>query len=144
MNQLEERVAGYDTEFIKFEENVKTVAQAENLLDVSSEEIVKSLVVIGEEPLLCIVPGNRSVDFTKLTEMYGDTRLATPKEVKDVTGYEIGGVPPIADIKVLIDERIMEKRYVYGGGGNERTLLKISPEDILKINKETEVVDIAE
>jgi len=69
--------------------------------------------------------------------------LATEEEVLNITGYKVGGVPPILDIKVLIDKRVMNKEYVYGGGGNEHTLLKIKPQDIVKINRNIEIVNIA-
>ena len=143
MKRLKESVKNYDTEFIEFREEVRTVKQAKELLGVSSKEIIKSLVVIDDEPILCIVLGNKSIDFKKLSKLCGNVRLATEEEVLNITGYKVGGVPPIVDIKVLIDKRVMDKEYVYGGGGNEHTLLKIKPQDIVKINKNIEIVNIA-
>lgn len=143
MKRLKESVKNYDTEFIEFREEVRTVKQAKELLGVSSKEIIKSIVVIDDEPILCIVPGNKSIDFKKLSKLCGNVRLATEEEVLNITGYKVGGVPPIVDIKVLIDKRVMDKEYVYGGGGNEHTLLKIKPQDIVKINKNIEIVNIA-
>jgi len=37
----------------------------------------------------------------------------------------------------------MNKEYVYGGGGSEHALLKIKPQDIVKINRNIEIVNIA-
>ncbi|RLF94490.1 hypothetical protein DRN45_03285 [Thermococci archaeon] len=143
MKNLKERVKNYDTEFIEFKEKVRTVKQAEELLGISSREIIKSLVMIGDEPILCIIPGNKSIDFKKLRKFCENIRLATEEEVLNITGYKVGGVPPILDIKVLIDKRVMNKEYVYGGGGSEHALLKIKPQDIVKINRNIEIVNIA-
>jgi len=36
-------------------------------------------------------------------------------------------------IKTVIDEKVLEKEFVYGGGGTEKHLLKISPKDVQKL-----------
>ncbi|MEA1993283.1 MAG: YbaK/EbsC family protein [Euryarchaeota archaeon] len=144
MKKLRRKVRNYDTKFIIFEEKVKTVEQAKKVLNISSKEIIKSLVVAGDEPFVCIVPGNKSVSFKKLKKIYENIRMATKEEVFEATGYEVGGVPPIVDTRVLIDKRVMKRGYVYGGGGNTQTLLRIKPADIVAINENVGIVDIAE
>jgi len=143
MENLKDRVRNYDTEFIEFKEKVRTVKQAQELLDIPSNEIIKSLVMIGDEPILCIVPGNKSIDFKKLRKFCENIRLASEEEVLNITGYKVGGVPPILNIKVSIDKRVMNKEYVYGGGGSDHALLKIKPQDIANINRNIEIVNIA-
>jgi prolyl-tRNA editing enzyme YbaK/EbsC (Cys-tRNA(Pro) deacylase) len=143
MERLKERAKGHNVEFITFDEKVRTVSQATELLDISSSEIIKSLVVMGDEPIVCIVPGNKSVSFKKLRKLYDHVRMATEEEVCEITGYKVGGVPPLVDTKVLVDKRVMAHEYVYGGGGNDHTLVKITPHDIVTLNDCIEIVNIA-
>jgi len=44
-----------------------------------------------------------------------------------VTGYPIGGVPPVLNIPVFIDEELLNEDYVYGGGGDDHSLLRFKP-----------------
>jgi prolyl-tRNA editing enzyme YbaK/EbsC (Cys-tRNA(Pro) deacylase) len=63
-------------------------------------------------------------------------RLAKPKRVLELTGYPAGGVPPVGHttkIKTLIDHRVMDLDVAFGGGGSEAVLLRIQPDDILRL-----------
>ncbi len=129
--------------------STKTVQEASKELSVDSSEIVKSLIFITEEgkPVLCIVRGDRKVDRKKLKKILGtkDVKLASPKEVLEITGFEVGGVPPVGLKglhKIIIDENIMEKPVVYGGGGEGNLILEINPEDIKKLVN-AEITDIS-
>jgi len=80
-----------------------------------------------------VVSGNKRVDLGKLKSVLGvrDLRLAKASEVKRYLGYEIGEVPPLClnkVSKVVVDEEILSKRRVLGGGGSINSLLEFSPE----------------
>lgn len=129
-----------NAEILEFKEKVKTVDQAAEVLGVTKDQIIKSLMFIDAlgEPVIAIVSGDQKVDNKKLAKVIGTigVRMASAKEVKKYTGYVIGGLPPIGykqKIKVVMDEKILEKDFVYGGGGTENHLLKISPKDILRL-----------
>jgi len=56
--------------------------------------------------------------------------------VLEVTGWPAGGVAPVGSpqpIPTYIDESVMEWDSVFGGGGTELTLIKISPADIVRL-----------
>ncbi|MHA1984364.1 MAG: aminoacyl-tRNA deacylase, partial [Candidatus Hodarchaeales archaeon] len=56
-------------------------------------------------------------------------------EVLNLTGYEIGSVPPIGlNFPVIIDSSIVEKTIVYAGGGTTSSVLKISVEKLLELS----------
>jgi prolyl-tRNA editing enzyme YbaK/EbsC (Cys-tRNA(Pro) deacylase) len=70
-------------------------------------------------------------------------RLASPREVKEVTGYEVGELPPIGiPVKTLIDLRVLERSYVLGGGGAVNRLIRIDPRKIVEVQN-AEVEDIS-
>lgn len=114
--------------------SVHTAQAAAEVMDVDPSRIVKSLVfIIDSGPVLMIVPGNEEVDVEKVKETTGaeECRLAESDEVKDATGYSVGEVPPIGiEAPVIIDKSVMGKEKVYAGGGSDRYLLKIAPQEI--------------
>ncbi len=126
---------------INIHEETYSASKASEVLGVGIENIIKSLLFINEndEPILVIVTGNRRVNQSKLAKMlnFKKLRLARADEVIEHTGYEAGGLPPVGHkkrIRVIIDEEVMNKEFVYGGGGVVNTTLKIKPQDILRLN----------
>ena len=130
-----------DAQILYLSKEVKTVEQAMHALGVSKDNIIKSLLFIDSlgEPYLVIIRGDQNVDTNKLTTATKrPVRMATPKEVLKYTGYPVGGVPPIAfdsPLRTIIDEKVLEKEVVYGGGGSVNALLKVSPKEIVKVLK---------
>ena len=60
---------------------------------------------------------------------------AAPREVLDLTGYPCGGTPAFGfDATYLVDPRVLEREFVYTGGGSETSLVKISPGEMLRVN----------
>jgi Cys-tRNA(Pro) deacylase len=142
-NKLEELVKKLGGEIINVGESVKTVEQAAKAIGANPKQIIKSLLFISEkEPLLVIVDGESKVDLNKLAKLFGSIKLATPKEVKEVTGYEVGGIPPIGvKIKTIMDLKVLENEFVIGGGGGIDKLSKLNPRKIVEYQK-AEVIDI--
>ncbi|MEM3371568.1 MAG: YbaK/EbsC family protein [Candidatus Korarchaeum sp.] len=137
---IEELVRKLGGEVIETEREVSTVKQAAEEMGVPEDQIIKTLVVITPEgPLLAVLSGNSRLDLVKL-----GGRLATREEVRELTGFEVGEVPPIGvPLRTLIDERVLERDVVYGGGGSRRRLIKISPKAILE-HQRAEVTDLRE
>ncbi len=125
-------------EIIHVGTSVKTVSQAAAAIRVKPKQIIKSLLVITERegPILAILDGESKLDLRKLSERFGYSRLATPKEVKRITGYDVGEVPPVGiDIRTVIDDRVLENSEVYGGGGSINKLAKLSPKKIAEYQR---------
>ncbi|MCR4335510.1 MAG: YbaK/EbsC family protein [archaeon] len=127
---------------------VHTAVKAAAQLGGDLESAVKSIVLIdsNEEPLLVVLLGKDKVDFQKIKEILKvkDVRLAEPEEVLRITGYEVGGVPPISiyGIKTFIDESVVEKEVIFCGGGDVNHLMKIKPEEILENVSEISIEDV--
>ena len=74
-------------------------------------QIVKSLVFVAPgddgttdlEPILCLVSGPNRVDLARLAAVTGenDVRRATAREANELTGFVIGGIPPIGHSRPL-------------------------------------------
>ncbi|MEM3278212.1 MAG: YbaK/EbsC family protein [Thermoplasmata archaeon] len=123
--------------------SVKTVKDAALKTKVPENQIIKSLLFITPyENILVVLCGDSKVSIEKLASVFGTARLATEKEVKEITGFETGAVPPIGiKIRTIMDMEVLEQQFVIGGGGAVNRLLKIEP---LKIKEcqNAEIMDI--
>ncbi|MDP2666174.1 MAG: YbaK/EbsC family protein [Candidatus Diapherotrites archaeon] len=135
-------------QIIHFDEDVSHSHQAAGLE--KTYPIVKTIVCYtgGKDPLiLAILEATQKVDFQKIKALLGvsEVRLATPEEVLNATGYEVGGVPPISiyGSPTLIDPGVLTHPWVACGGGDTHSLLKIQSADILKWAFEPRVEPIA-
>ena len=128
--------------------SVRTVKVAASDVGVSPNDIIKTVIVVcGGNIYACIVPGDKKLSYRKLSLLLEcSPRLAKPREVLESTGYSIGGVPPAPlpdSIQVVVDERVVSKEKVWGGGGDEVTLLEFNPREYISIVS-ARVADISE
>jgi len=106
--------------------------------------VVKSLLFISERegPVLVIVDGGSKVDLGKLSGILGKVRFATPEEVRRITGFGVGGLPPVGiRVRTIVDPKVLGSEFVVGGGGRVDRLLKISPRRIVEYQR-AKVVDV--
>jgi prolyl-tRNA editing enzyme YbaK/EbsC (Cys-tRNA(Pro) deacylase) len=89
-------------------------------------------------------PGHISVSEQKLEKITGhNPRMATPEEVEEHTGYQIGGVSPFdLDVKTYMEKTILDKQKVKPAAGSKVTGVSIKPEDLKKAS-EADVEDLA-
>lgn len=132
-------------EILDLESPVRTVEEASNALGIDEDQVIKSLIFkTDKDPVLVIIAGKYQVSKNKVKEELNiqSCELASPDLVKDITGYPVGSVPPIGlDLPKLVDNGVVQKEYVYGGGGSEHHLLKIPPSEVL-IGNNTLIADI--
>jgi prolyl-tRNA editing enzyme YbaK/EbsC (Cys-tRNA(Pro) deacylase) len=127
-----------------------TVAEASATLGVPPTRIVKSLLFAspGGDYLLVIASGEAKIDRQRLAEIAGlpKLKLASPETVLAVTGCAVGGMPPVGhtgSLPVLVDRAVLDEPEVYGGGGRVDAVLRILPEDIVRLNQAT-LVEVIE
>ena len=127
---------GLDLEIHQFPEGTKTAADAAAAIGCPVAAIVKSLVfVVGQEPVVALVPGDLMLDLTKLERAAGTApaRRATLDEVRDATGFAAGGTPPFGHartLRVFADEALRRNEPVWAAGGTPTTVFPISLEDL--------------
>jgi prolyl-tRNA editing enzyme YbaK/EbsC (Cys-tRNA(Pro) deacylase) len=122
-----------------------TVALAAQAMGCHEDQIVKSVLFLIKDGgafdvALVIANGTAQIDHRKLAERFGVSRkrikLAPPEVVLALTGYPAGGVPPFGypePIATFIDRNVLAQPVVYGGGGDERTLLRVTPQELLRV-----------
>ena len=118
-----------------------TVPAAAAALGVTPGQIIKSLLfLIREQPVLVIASGDTIVDRRPLADRFGvgkkQVKLADPETVLRLTGYPAGGVPPFghpAPLPTLLDRAVAAWDAVYGGGGDDHTLLRVAPGELARV-----------
>ncbi len=121
----------------------ETVDEHTENTGVEEEQIIKTLVFIGERPVAVLCPGDTSVETEKLEEVLEtDVRMANPEEVTEETGYIIGGVSPFdLDIPVYMEEEILDMDRVKPAAGSRVVGVNLRPEELRDLN-DAEVVDV--
>jgi len=130
--------AGIAADLVPMDVETPTVPAAAAALGVAPAQIIKSLLfLVREQPVLVIACGDATVDRRVLTDRFGvgkkQIKLADAETVLQILGYPVGGVPPFGhttDVPVLLDPAIRTWDVVYGGGGDDHTLLRIAPEEL--------------
>ena len=90
---------------IEFTESTRTAQEAADRVGCLLGQIVKSLIFKGStsnKGLLVLTSGSNRVDENKIAQYVGESiGRADPEFVRTVTGYAIGGVPPIGHIQPI-------------------------------------------
>jgi len=135
---------GIDAQIVPVEVETPTVPAAAAALGVQTAQIIKTLLFLIRDlnPFFMIASGDTIVDRRALADRYGvgkkQVRLADPQTVARITGYPVGGVPPfghIVPVPVFLDERIRLWDVVYGGGGDDHTLLRVPTTELARITQ---------
>ncbi len=133
---------GPDFEVIEFAESTRTAQEAADRVGCQLGQIVKSLVFRGITSGKCILvltSGENRVDEKRISEYIGEPLgRSDPDFVRKMTGYAIGGVPPIGHIQPLetfIDEDLLSYPRVWAAAGTPNAVFELSSSDLVKITQ---------
>ena len=124
---------------IELEQTARTANDAANSLNTEVGSIVKSLLFRNEGNfLLCLVSGDKRCSLNKLKKIFNskDLSMASPDEVKDQTGYTIGGVSPVGHknkLEIFVDESLNRFKNLYAAAGHPNCIFKISFDELLNL-----------
>ncbi len=144
---------GVTLEVTVFDASTHTAAEAAAAVGADLGQIVKSLVFVvptesGPEPLLCLVSGPNRVDIARLAAVTGeaDIRRATAREAHDLTGFSIGGIPPIGHlrpVRVIMDPDLGRYPVVWAAAGLPTAVFPVPP-GTLRVLANATVAPVAE
>jgi len=123
----------------ELENTARTALDAAKSLNCEVGAIVKSLLFKnGENYFLCLVSGDKRCSLNKLKKFFNskDLSMASPNDVKEQTGYTIGGVSPIGhtnSLQILVDSSLNRFEDLFAAAGHPNCIFKINFEDLKKI-----------
>jgi prolyl-tRNA editing enzyme YbaK/EbsC (Cys-tRNA(Pro) deacylase) len=122
------RERGLDVEVRELADSTRTAADAAAAVGVVTGQIVKSLVFTSPEGAhaLVLCAGDRRVDTTVLGDGW---RTATAAEVRDATGFSIGGVPPLGHdqaLRTIVDASLRRFDTVWCAAGTPNAVFCVA------------------
>jgi prolyl-tRNA editing enzyme YbaK/EbsC (Cys-tRNA(Pro) deacylase) len=144
-------VHGIQGEILHLNVPTPTVEAAALAVSALPEQIIKSILfVVDGQPVLAVACGKTSIGRRAIADLYGvgkkRVRLAAPEMVLEISGYEVGAMPPFGHrqpLTTLIDLRVLDSSESYAGGGAENALVRLNPQEILRVT-EAKVLDLLE
>ncbi len=129
---------GVTLDVVVFDESTHTAAEAAAAVGADLGQIVKSLVFVapdadlGPAPIVCLVSGPNRVDVARLAAVTGEPeiRRATAREAHTLTGFVIGGIPPIGfdgPVRVIMDPDLGRYPTVWAAAGLPTAVFEVPP-----------------
>ena len=119
--------------------SARTALEAASSLGCEIGAIVKSLLFKTENSFtLCLVAGDKKASLNKIKKTLNikDVSMASADDVKNITGYTIGGVSPIGHlnkIEIFIDNSLERFTSLFAAAGHPNCVFKINFTDLQKI-----------
>lgn len=118
-----------------------TVATAAEAVGVQPDQIIKSVLFLADQqPVLVIASGLSRIDRKQLADNLAVSRrrvkIASADQVLAFTGYLAGTLPPFGHqeaIPTVLETSVLTQSMVYGGGGELRTLLRLSVDELKRV-----------
>ena len=121
--------------------SARTALEAASSLGCDVGAIIKSLLFRTENTFtLCLVAGDRKVSLNKIKKTLNikDASMASADEVKNTTGFTIGGVSPIGhlqEIEIFVDEQLSRFTNIFAAAGHPNCIFKIDFDNLINITK---------
>jgi prolyl-tRNA editing enzyme YbaK/EbsC (Cys-tRNA(Pro) deacylase) len=153
VNELAEymQVHAIQGEIIHLSVPTPTVDAAAMAVNASPDQIIKSILfLIDDQPVLVVACGKSAIDRRVIADLFGvgkkRVKLAAPDMVFNISGYEVGAMPPFGHrnpLSTLIDLHVLDSPESYAGGGAENALVRLNPQEILRVTG-AKVLDLLE
>ena len=151
VKRVEEFLKKFDPnlKIIVLDSTARSAKEAANSLKCELGAIIKSLVFRAESDfIICLVAGDKRCSLNKLKKILKkkDVSMANADEVKEITGFSIGGVSPTGHLKrlnVIIDKSLSRFKFVYGAAGHPDCVFKITYFELIKLTSglEREIIE---
>jgi Cys-tRNA(Pro) deacylase len=122
-----------ESRVLRFEGSTATAQDAANAVGCELGQIVKTLFFLAEgRPTVVLAAGDRVVDTARLAPILGvgrkKIRMGTADEVLELTGFETGGVAPVAmatKVDIVVDESLRRFERVWAAAGTRSAVFGV-------------------
>ncbi len=132
---------GFDCHVVEFAESTRTSQEAADRAGCALGQITKSLIFKGKEsgkPILVLTSGANRVDEKRIGEYAGEPiGRADPDFVRLVTGFAIGGVPPLGHaqpMETYLDEDLLQYSTIWAAAGTPKAIFELRPADLQEMS----------
>lgn len=122
---------GLDVEVRVLPDSTRTAEEAASACGCELGQIVKSLVFVDEasgEAVVCLWAGDRRVPAAEL-----GLRRASADEVREATGFAVGGVPPLGhdrELRTVLDESLRRFDRVWCAAGTPHAVFEVGVDEL--------------
>ncbi len=116
-----------------------SIEQAAAERNQTPDQVVRSILfhLGSDQYALVLIAGTRQASWPALRRHFGQSRLtmASPAEVLDVTGYEVGTVGPFGlkrAVRMLVDESVFSQSEISFGAGEKGCGVIMRREDFIQ------------
>ncbi|MDP5275548.1 aminoacyl-tRNA deacylase [Chengkuizengella axinellae] len=146
MNQYDIKISDYlkenkiNADHLLVKKNCHSVSDAAAAVNEKVDEFVKNVCMVDDTDrlIVAIVKGEDRASTSRVYKVLNldhRPKLASEEEVFRRTGFPVGGVPSFGfNALFLVDLKVLEKDYIYTGGGSTQSLIKIETGELLKVN----------
>ena len=123
----------------EFPDGTRTADDAARAIGVPVGAIVKSLVFLADGvPVVALVSGSNQLDEAKLAAAAGasSTGRATAEQVREATGYPVGGVPPFGHataLRTFVDQDLLGHDVVWAAAGTPHLNFAIASAELARV-----------
>jgi Cys-tRNA(Pro) deacylase len=135
---------GLNCEVVEMQKTTRSAQEAAQAVGCEVGQIVKSLIFEGQQshqPILVVTSGaNRVNEHALIRHVSEHLKMADAEFVREMTGFAIGGVPPLGHrrrLKILIDEDLLQYEEIWAAAGTPRAVFKLTPDELQRITKGT-------
>ena len=141
VKRVQDILGDFDPEkkVIVLDTSARTALEAASSLGCEIGAIVKSLLFKTDNSFtLCLVAGDKKASLNKIKKAlnFKDVSMASADDVKNITGYTIGGVSPIGHLNkvdIFIDNSLERFTSLFAAAGHPNCVFKINFTDLQKI-----------
>ena len=131
---------GYEFQVVEFAESTRTAQEAADRVGCTLGQIVKSLIFRGKttgKPILVLTSGANRVDEKRIAGYAGEPiGRAEADFVRAVTGFAIGGVPPLGhaqEMETYLDEDLLLYETIWAAAGTPNAIFELRPEELQRM-----------
>ena len=131
---------GLDCKVLELPNSTRTALDAASAIGCEISQIVKSLIFKTkktEKTVLVLASGPNQVDIKTIEDCIGESITKADADfVREVTGFAIGGIPPLGHKNVIdfiyMDKDLLNLDEVWAAAGTPNAVFYIKSQDLLK------------
>lgn len=132
---------GIAYQILQYPSDITTSSAAAAFLGIKESQMLKSLLVkVGDEFVIILTPLDQRLDMENLKKyfMVNKTRMATPDEVLEVTGYKVGSTCPFllkTALRIFVLPEVLSFERIAISTGNAGKEMLISLENLKSVTQ---------